>query len=119
MLTMGLVHREAPKKVLHEMPAKSLLNAKDRKFRLLYEENPQAMWLVDPRNQTILDANAAASKLYGYAREECRGLSLDRIESGETEKPEDGPNVGDGPLHPVVRRRHRVRGGRLIDVEMT
>src|SRR5437588_4468029 len=100
------------------MPAKKLLKDKDRKFQLLFEENPQPMWLFDPRDQRVLEANVAASKLYGYSREEFRGLSLAKIESADTsEESKEGPREGNAPPHPPTRRQHRTKSGRLIEVD--
>jgi hypothetical protein len=93
------------------MPAKRLLKDKDKKFQLLFEENPQPMWVFDPASRQILEANEAAAKLYGYSREEFQDLSLDSIESA------DQPNEGNGPGIAAVVRRHRTRAGRRIEVE--
>ena len=59
------------------MPAKHLILEKDPKFRLLFEEHPQPMWVIDPVERRILEANAAAEALYGHTREQFRGMSLD------------------------------------------
>ena len=56
------------------MPAKQLLRDKDKKFRLLFEEHPQPMWIFDPESQKILEANPAAAALYGYSRDEFRAM---------------------------------------------
>jgi hypothetical protein len=89
------------------MPAKQLLQDKERKFQLLFEGHPQPMWVVDPGEGKILEANSAAVELYGYTREQFRGMSLDAVlVSEETGQPSAGP------------RRHRTGGGRTIDVEM-
>jgi two-component system, cell cycle sensor histidine kinase and response regulator CckA len=89
------------------MPAKQLVQDKERKFQLLFEQHPQPMWVVDPAKRTILEANSAAEVLYGHTRERFRGMSLDTVlvreESGQ---PSGSP------------RRHRTSSGRIIDVEM-
>jgi len=93
------------------MPAKRLLKDKDKKFQLLFEENPQPMWVLDAAAREILEANEAAAKLYGYTRDEFRGLSLDILESG------DQPEEANDPDLPAVVHRHRTRAGRRIEVE--
>jgi two-component system, cell cycle sensor histidine kinase and response regulator CckA len=64
------------------MPAREPLKDKDRKFQLLFEEHPQPMWVFDPAEQKVLEANVAASTLFGYSREEFRGLPLQAIRTG-------------------------------------
>jgi len=94
------------------MPAKKLLKDKDRKFQLLFEENPQPMWVFDPSSQQIVEANQAASKLYGIGREEFRGMPLAALEVGIA------PRGGSDPAAvPVVIHRHKTRVGRPIEVE--
>src|SRR5215831_10203112 len=87
------------------MAAKSLLRTNYKKFRLLFEEHPQPMWLLDPRSQTIVEANAAAAKLYGYSRDEFRGMPLSQVEVSE-------PDRAAG-----VSRHHRTKSGRDIEVD--
>jgi len=93
------------------MPAKRLLKDKDRKFQFLFEENPQPMWVFDPGSQQILEANQAAAQLYGYVREEFRGMGLASIEESDT------PKAGNDVAPAVAIHRHRTRGGRRIEVE--
>src|SRR4051812_33028657 len=89
------------------MAAKHLFHDKDRRFQLLFEEHPQPMWVMDSAGSTILEANAAAEALYGYSREQFRGMSLQTVLLNE----ESG--------QPIGTRRHRTANGRIIDVEMT
>ncbi|MCX6628292.1 MAG: ATP-binding protein [Candidatus Solibacter sp.] len=89
------------------MPAKQLLQDKERRFQLLFEEHPQPMWVIDPAESKILEANSAAALLYGHTRDQFRGMSLDAVLVSE----ESGPASGSP-------RRHRTGSGRIIDVEM-
>jgi signal transduction histidine kinase/ActR/RegA family two-component response regulator len=61
------------------MSARQLLKDKDRKFQLLFEEHPQPMWVFDPGEQKILEANIAAANLFGYSRDEFRGMPVQAI----------------------------------------
>src|ERR1035437_2486780 len=89
------------------MPAKQLLQDKERKFQLLFEGHPQPMWVIDPAGHKILEANSAAEALYGHTREQFRGMSLETVLVSEVSgTPSGGP------------RRHRTSTGRIIDVEM-
>jgi len=64
------------------MPAKDLFKDKDKKFRLLFEDHPQAMWVMDPDTGHFLEANAAASRLYGYTPDEFREKRLSDLDAG-------------------------------------
>jgi hypothetical protein len=39
------------------MPAKRLLKSRDKKFRILFEEHPQPMWILDPNGPQFLAVN--------------------------------------------------------------
>ncbi len=99
------------------MPAKQLLKGKEKKFRLLFEENPQPMCVFDPLTQQFLEINAAARELYGYSPEEFQRMKLlDVLLQEETER---FLAEWKGPAKLVTRSwRHRTKAGRVIDVEM-
>jgi PAS domain S-box-containing protein len=96
------------------MPAKELQKEKDKKFRLLFEEHPQPMWVMESDTSRFLAANAAAVQLYGYTDEQFREMSLADIEAG----PEAA--AAESALSPdssVKIWRHRTGDGRTIEVE--
>jgi PAS domain S-box-containing protein len=48
-------------------------------FRLLFDECPLPMWVHDAHSLAFLEVNEAASRLYGYTREEFLSLILPDI----------------------------------------
>jgi hypothetical protein len=96
------------------MPAKELFKDSDKKFRLLFEDHPQPMWVTEPETGKILEANAAARTLYEYSPEEFRNLTLKELEA-----PPDGSEPASAAPAPAGVRiwRHRTQAGRLIDIE--
>jgi diguanylate cyclase (GGDEF)-like protein/PAS domain S-box-containing protein len=56
----------------------SLLQS-DSLFRQMFEHHTAMMLLIDPETRTILDANMAASRFYGFPREALRGMDVGRI----------------------------------------
>src|SRR5437763_5389936 len=96
------------------MPAKDLLKDKDKKFRLLFEEHPQPMWVVDGSTGKFLEVNGAASKLYGYSPEQFRSMGLRDLEAPE--EPSNPVGQAAAALGAVLWR-HRTRNGRIIEVE--
>jgi len=50
--------------------------AVQRSFNLLFEDNPQAMWIYDNNSLDIMAVNSAACKVYGYTPDEFRKLKI-------------------------------------------
>jgi PAS domain S-box-containing protein len=48
-------------------------------FRLLFENNPQPMWVFDVHTRRFLQVNHAACQQYGYSLDEFRALTIDDI----------------------------------------
>ena len=81
---MALSSRAAsPENGAHVLPVKRLQREKDKKFRLLFEEHPQPIWVLDWLGSEFLAANRAAVRMYGYSEEEFRGLTLGSLQSDE------------------------------------
>ncbi len=99
------------------MPAKEFLKDKDKKFRLLFEENPQAMFVFDPASHQFLEVNAAARALYGYTADEFGRMRLQDVQLQE-ESERFEAEWKNGPFGPTIWR-HRTKAGRVIDVELT
>jgi hypothetical protein len=99
------------------MPAKQLLKDQDRKFRLLFEEHPQPMWVFNAEARRFLDANQAAADLYGYSVEDFRSMTLSDLQ------PEDDVRRFLDQLQTSSKTvpttwRHRTKSGRAADVEL-
>ncbi|HSH38319.1 MAG TPA: PAS domain S-box protein, partial [Chthoniobacterales bacterium] len=56
--------------------ARQKLEAQEEQYRVLFEINPNAMWVYDLENLHVLAVNNAAIAQYGYSREEFHGLPL-------------------------------------------
>jgi PAS domain S-box-containing protein len=100
------------------MPAKDLLKQRDVKFRLLFEDNPLPMWVFDRETLCFLEANHAAVAHYGYTHEEFLKMAVADIRPAE-----DIPRLKDSValargLALSGQWRHRLKDGRLIDVEV-
>jgi diguanylate cyclase (GGDEF)-like protein/PAS domain S-box-containing protein len=59
------------------------LKRREESFRLLFDENPLPMWVVDKETLRFLAVNNAASLHYGYSREQFLQLSTLDIRPGE------------------------------------
>jgi PAS domain S-box-containing protein len=54
-----------------------------RSLEKLFEESRDAVFITDPREDRIIDANAAASRLLGYTREEFKVTPISLIHPHE------------------------------------
>lgn len=92
----------------------------ERRYRLLFESNPQPMWVYDRDTLAFLAVNHAAVQQYGYPAEDFLGMTLKDIRP-----PEDIPALLDDvrqltvTLHRDGPWRHRKRDGTIISVEIT
>ena len=103
---------------VRRMPGKDLLKQKDVKFRLLFEDNPLPMWVFDRETLRFLEANHAAVSHYGYTHEEFLSMTI-----ADIRPPEDVARLKDSVarasgLALSGQWRHRLKDGRLIDVEV-
>ncbi|AMY12369.1 Blue-light-activated protein [Luteitalea pratensis] len=46
------------------------LKESEQRYRLLFRNNPQPMWVYDRETLAFLDVNAASESMYGYSRDE-------------------------------------------------
>ncbi|NUM43822.1 MAG: PAS domain S-box protein [Anaerolineales bacterium] len=62
------------------------LQESEERFRMLFEESPDAIWIIEPHEGTgsgrILDCNEAACRMTGYTREELIGAEDSLINAG-------------------------------------
>ena len=100
------------------MPARDLLNQKDVKFRLLFEDNPMPMWVFDRATLCFLEVNHAALTHYGYTRQEFLSMTIADIRPpADVARLKDSVNRASG-LALSGQWRHRLKDGRMIDVEV-
>ena len=112
------VSRDISVQVLTEQ----LLRDDEQRYRMLFAANPHPMMAFDLETLRFLEVNATALELYGYSHAEFLALTIRDIQT-----PEDRPR-----LDPIIDRlkvnaiggrvpgawRHRLKSGRIIDVEL-
>jgi len=98
----------------------SALKASEEKYKLLFDANPNPMWVYDADTLAFLAVNQAAVRVYGYSRDEFLAMTIKEIRP-----PEDVPLLIErlqGPREDVSRLdglwRHRRKDGTLLDVEI-
>ncbi len=95
----------------------SALVASEARFRRLFFKNPQPMWVLDAETQRFLAVNDAAVAKYGYSAEEFGALTIAAIRRDVAHLAVDFNRARAGKT--AYNARHRLRDGRLIDVELT
>ncbi|MFN6569126.1 PAS domain S-box protein [Dendronalium sp. ChiSLP03b] len=103
--------------------AEQRLAMSESQYRLLFERNPNPMWIFDPQILGFLAVNQAAIAHYGYSESEFLSMTLVDIRP-----PEDIPNYqewieqyrfNDYEFVYQGEWRHCKRDGSIIDVEIT
>lgn len=91
-------------------------------FRLLFDGHPQPMFVWDLATLAFLEVNDAATRLYGYSREEFLTMRIIDIRPAEDVAAlmewVSGFGMRSG-TRSAGRWKHRLKGGRVIDVEVT
>jgi len=101
-----------------KLAEKELLES-EKKYRLLFANNPQPMWIYDLETLAFLEVNRAAINHYGYSREEFLSMSLKDIRPAE-----DIPALMDdiektrSNLNSAGEWRHLKKNGEIIVVEI-
>lgn len=106
--------------ITEDKRAQLSLHQSEEKYRLLFENNPQPMWVYDPETLAFLEVNNAAIHKYGYSREEFLRLTIMDIRPQEevVKLLESVRNKGEG-LEESGVWKHRKKDGSIIDVEIT
>ena len=96
------------------------LRKSETQYRLLFESNPQPMWVYDLTTLRFLAVNDSAINHYGYSRAEFLDMTIMDI------RPEDDVELlngyiadGNSELDHAGEWRHRKKDGSVISVEIT
>jgi two-component system, cell cycle sensor histidine kinase and response regulator CckA len=95
------------------------LRASDERYRLLFDESPYLMWVVEADTLRFLEVNRKAVGRYGYSRDEFLAMTMHDVRQPE-EVPgtldEMRPELAEGPR--IGRGRHRTKAGELLEVSV-
>jgi diguanylate cyclase (GGDEF)-like protein/PAS domain S-box-containing protein len=93
------------------------LKRREASFRLLFEENPLPMWVVDVNTLELLAVNAAMCRHYGYSREQMLSMTVEDLRvPEETEGLRSEFRQNKGTQTAQDTRRHITADGRVIEV---
>jgi diguanylate cyclase (GGDEF)-like protein/PAS domain S-box-containing protein len=92
------------------------LAGSESRFRRLFDENGSVFLLIEPLTGRIVEANRAASKFYGYTREQLLGMSIAQINTlGNEAVVSHRMRALSGQTTEFVFR-HRLASGEIRDV---
>lgn len=91
------------------------LQESEEKYRLLFEAESDAIFMIDTESGQILDVNPAASNIYGYTRDEFLTMKNTDV-SAEPEKTADATRRNEKK---VLLRYHRKKDNTIFPVELS
>ena len=90
----------------------------ERKFRKLFADNPQPMWVFDVETLRFVEVNAAAIAHYGYTRDEFLSMSVADIRLAE-DMPAFLATLHSGAdLQNAGEWRHVLKDGRIVTMQI-
>jgi PAS domain S-box-containing protein len=101
--------------VSDRLHAEENLRESEKHYRLLFQTNPNPMWVFDLETLSFLEVNEAATRRYGYSAEEFLKMKMTDIQPGKTQERGGftSPEGGRGRIW-----KHRCKDGSFIDVEV-
>jgi len=99
--------------------AEEALQKSERRYRMLFEANPQPTWVFDTETLAFLAVNEAAVSHYGYGRDEFMAMTIEHIRPAEdVVRLRDWVQGKDKLPRRAVRTRHVKKSGEIIRVEI-
>jgi PAS domain S-box-containing protein len=96
------------------------LRDSEERYRLLFESTPQPIWVYNEDSLSFLAVNEAATRTYGYTRDEFLSMTVDDLRAQEDIPTLMIKNTAD-PNDVVISSpwRHQTKAGKTIYVEMS
>jgi two-component system, cell cycle sensor histidine kinase and response regulator CckA len=105
--------------------AERALRASEEQYRLLFDNNPQPMWVYDGDTLRFVAVNDAAVRHYGYSRPEFLAMTLrdirpvDELDTFEERLGRRRSESARTPFDRLGVGKHRRKDGSIIDVEIS
>lgn len=101
--------------ITEQKQVEEALRDNEKKYHTLFESESDAIFLIDKETGHILEANTAASNLYGYDKEEI----LSRKNTDLSAEPDKTHNATTNELAKIPIRWHRKKDGTIFPVEIS
>jgi PAS domain S-box-containing protein len=98
--------------------AEEALRESELRYRLLFDCNPQPMWVQDLETRRFIAVNEAVQRLYRYSSDEFLHMeSVDAILARPPSEESELPKLAN--IVQVSTAKHRRKGGTILSVELT
>jgi PAS domain S-box-containing protein len=122
LLLAGLLHSLMSTKVRARRIAESLtreLRESEESYRNQFATNSSVMLLIDPETGAILDANLAATRFYGYSREQILSMRISDINTLPLEAIQRAMAQAQQEAGSRFLFKHRLADGTVRDVDVS
>ncbi len=97
--------------------ATAKLKESEEKFRNIFENHSAVKLIIYPETGDIIDANHAASRFYGWTREELKKMKIGDINTLQEDKLKIEIQKVLNQTHNFFEFRHKMKNGSVVDVE--
>lgn len=112
-------YRGADNDITERKRTEEILRQNEEKYRYMFVNNPQPMWIYDIETLAFLEVNNAAISHYGYSRDEFLSMTLKDIRPEEDIEPLiENVRTTPNSFSPATEWRHRKKIGEIIQVEI-
>ena len=87
--------------------AEEELRRSEKQYRLLFQDNPNPMWVFDLETLAFLEVNESAIQHYGYSREEFLAMKMSDLRRLEKERPCQRAALSDAGSGHIWRHRRK------------
>jgi len=116
-ITSDITEKIEREQKLRENELKLIEN--EKKYRILFENNPMPMWVISPHTFKFMNVNDAAIKHYGYSREEFLAMSVPDIKL-EADKVSFLTFMRQTEIKRTnIRTRHVKKNGTVVNVDVS
>jgi PAS domain S-box-containing protein len=95
--------------------AEEALRESEKQYRTLFEATADTVFLIDQESGSLLDVNPAATRMYGFNREEFLRMTTTDVSA----EPEKTAKATSEPVPFIPIRYHRHKDGTVFPVELT
>ena len=94
------------------------LEESELRYRSVFRNNYSVMMVIDPKDGTIIDANEAAEKYYGWTRSEIRRKNIKEINTLPDDEIQKEMEKARDSKQNIFHFKHRRANGTIRDVEV-